>query len=135
MESLDQFRRLKVREKVTNVFVMSLHLSGLKVLHNITSVLMKFFSISLGFGRCFRSLVSKLLEFKEFNKTVIPFALLGYGTGYSQLGRRYATSLIIYHLISNARSWNIVKSFLVKISLLLWLHIKIAPFDVFREMI
>ena len=28
----------------------------------------------------------KLLEFKEFNKTIIPFALVGYETGYSQLG-------------------------------------------------
>ena len=26
------------------------------------------------------------LEFKEFNKTIIPFALVGYETGYSQLG-------------------------------------------------
>ena len=36
----------------------------------------------------------KCLEFKEFNKTVIPFTLVGYETGY------------ICHLISNARSWN-----------------------------
>ena len=36
----------------------------------------------------------KCLEFKEFNKLVIPFALVGYETGY------------ICHLISNARSWN-----------------------------
>ena len=26
------------------------------------------------------------MEFKEFNKTIIPFALVGYETGYSQLG-------------------------------------------------
>ena len=25
----------------------------------------------------------KILEFKEFNKTIIPFALVGYETGYS----------------------------------------------------
>ena len=36
---------------------------------------------------------------KEFNKTIIPFALVGYETGYSQLG---ATRPVGY----NARSWN-----------------------------
>ena len=55
------------------------------VLHNIASVLIKVFSISLGFAGFFRSffLLSKLLEFKEFNKTIIPFTLVGYETGYS----------------------------------------------------
>ena len=43
MESLDQFRRLEVRDKARNVFVMSLRLSDNKVLHNIASVLIKFF--------------------------------------------------------------------------------------------
>ena len=43
VESLDQFRRLEVREKARNVFVMSLRLSDNKVLHNIASVLIKFF--------------------------------------------------------------------------------------------
>ena len=32
-------------------------------------------------------------EFKEFNKTITPFALVGYETGYSQLG---ATRLVGY---------------------------------------
>ena len=35
----------------------------------------------------------KYLELKEFNKTVIPFALVGYKAGYSQLG---ATRLVGY---------------------------------------
>ena len=35
----------------------------------------------------------KFLELKEFNKTIIPFALVGYETGYSQLG---ATRLVGY---------------------------------------
>ena len=35
----------------------------------------------------------KFLEFEEFNKTIILFALVGYETAYSQL-------------ISNTRSWN-----------------------------
>ena len=45
---------------------MSLRLSD-----HITSVLIKVF---------------RFLEFKEVNKTIIPFALVGYETGYSQLG-------------------------------------------------
>ena len=48
---------------------------------------------------------SKFLEFKEFNKTIIPFALVGYETGYSQFGAK-CLMLAIYHLISNMRSWN-----------------------------
>ena len=55
VESLDQFRRLEVREKARNVFVMSLRLSDNKVLHNIASVLIKFFSISLWFACFFHS--------------------------------------------------------------------------------
>ena len=92
-ESLDQFRSLEVREKIRNVFVMSLRLSDLQVLHNIASS-----SSFFDFARIFSlfSLVfgtSKLLEFKELNKTIIPFALVGYETGYSQLG---ATRLVGY---------------------------------------
>ena len=85
-ESLDQFRSLEVREKVRNVFVMSLRLSDHQVLHNIASSssffdFARIFSLFLLVFRTF-----KLLEFKEFNKTIIPFALVGYETGYSQLG-------------------------------------------------
>ena len=82
MESLGQFRRLEVREKARNVLVMSLRLSDHKVLHNIPSILITFFAFSLGFARFFRSyfVLSKLLEFKEFNKTILPFAFVGYET-------------------------------------------------------
>ena len=45
------------------------------------------------FSLVFRT--SKFLEIKEFNKTIIPFALVGYETGYSQLG---ATRLVGYLL-------------------------------------
>ena len=55
------------------MFVLSLRLFDHQVL--TTSYLHQVFSISLGFSR-FRT--SKLLEFKEFNKTIIPFALVGY---------------------------------------------------------
>ena len=61
-------------------------LSHHPVLHNIASS-----SIFFDFARIFKlfSLIfctSKLLQFKEFNKTIIPFALVEYETGYSQLG-------------------------------------------------
>ena len=68
-ESLDQYRRLEVREKARNVF---------SHLHQV-------FSISLGFSRFFRSyfvLPNFWGLIKEFNKTIIPFTLVGYETGY-----------------------------------------------------
>ena len=53
MESLDQCRRLEVREKERNVFfVMSLRLSDHKVLHNIDRTFIKFFD---DFARIFYS--------------------------------------------------------------------------------
>ena len=86
VESLDQCRRLEVREKARNVFVMSVRLSDHKVLHNIASS-SSFFQFRSDF-LAFFALISylKFLEFKEFNKTIIPFALVGYETGYSQHG-------------------------------------------------
>ena len=68
-ESMDQFRSLEVREKVRNVFVMSLRLSDHQVLHNIasSSSFFDFARIFFLFSLVFRT--SKLLEFKEFNKT------------------------------------------------------------------
>ena len=93
MESLDQFRRFGSSEKARNVFVMSQRLSDHKVLNNITSS-SRFFD----FARIFSLLLflfrtSKFLEWKEFNKTIIPFALVEYETGYSQVG---ATRLVGY---------------------------------------
>ena len=74
-------------------FVMSLRLSDHKVLQNIASS-SSFFRFRSDF-LVFFSRISyfKFLEFKEFNKTIIPFALVGYETGYSQLG---ATRLVGY---------------------------------------
>ena len=74
-------------------FVMSLRLSDHKVLHNIASS-SSFFRFRSDFLAFFaRISYFKCLEFKEFNKTIIPFALVGYETGYSQLG---ATRLVGY---------------------------------------
>ena len=93
VESLDQFLHLEVRKRVQNGFVMSLRLSDNQVLHNIpsSSIFFHFACIFLIFSFVFCT--SKLLELKEFNKTIIPFALVGYETGYSQLG---ATCLVGY---------------------------------------
>ena len=99
MESLDQFRRLEERKKARNVFVMSLCLSDHQVLQNI-ACLSSFFSISLGCARFFRSyfVLSKLLEFKEFNNTIIPIALVGYETGYSQRGAMRLVAYLPSHI-------------------------------------
>ena len=73
-------------------FVMNLRLSDHKELHNIASS--SFFRFRSDFLAFFgRISYFKFLEFKEFNKTIIPFALVGYETGYSQLG---ATRLVGY---------------------------------------
>ena len=94
MESLGQRRRLEVREKARYVFCHEpVRLSDHKVFHNIASS-SSFFTISLGFSRFFRSyFVLQIFGVKEFNKTIIPFALVGYETGYSQLD---ATRLVGY---------------------------------------
>ena len=69
---------------------MSLRLSDHKVLHNIASS-SSFFPFRSDFLAFFaRISYLKFLEFKEFNKTIIPFALVGYETGYS------ATRLVGY---------------------------------------
>ena len=74
-------------------FVMSLRLSDHKLLHNITSS-SSFFRFCSDFLAFFaRISYFKFLEFKEFNATIIPFALVGYEIGYGQLG---ATRLVGY---------------------------------------
>ena len=70
-------------------FVMSLRLSD----HNIASS-SSFFRFRADFLGFFRSyFVLQIFGVKEFNKTIIPFALVGYETGYSQRG---ATRLVGY---------------------------------------
>ena len=64
------------------------------------------------YGKCTRDfgaflflLVSTFLYFGGvFNKTIIPLALVGYEMIIANEALR--ASLAIYHLISNARSWN-----------------------------
>ena len=93
VESLDQCRGLEVREKVRNVFCdepTSVWPQGGITQHRI---FIKFFSISLGFSAFFARISYFKFKFKEINKTSIPFALVGYATGYSQPG---ATRLVGY---------------------------------------
>ena len=80
MGSLDQCRRLEVPEKTRNVFCNEP--TSVVTQHRI----FKFSSISDFLPFLARISYFKFLEFKEFNKTIIPFALVGYETGYSQLG-------------------------------------------------
>ena len=105
MESLDQFRRLEVCEKV-NVFVMSLRLSDHKVLHNIASVLIKFFRFRSDL-LAFFARISYFLHFWSLSnliKQVFHSRLLNMRVVIANSALR--TSLTIYNLISNARSWN-----------------------------
>ena len=97
VESLDQCRHLEVREKAKNVFfVMSLRLSDHKVLQNIASS--SRFLISLIFRTSnfwnLRNLIKQLFHsrFLDMRLVIANSAL--------------PASLAIYHLISNARSWN-----------------------------
>ena len=86
-------------------FVMSLRLSDHKVLHNIASS-SSFFAISLGFSRFF-ALVFRTSNFwslrnlikQLFHSRLLDMRLVIANSALS-------ASLAIYHLISNARSWN-----------------------------
>ena len=100
VESLDQFRRLEVREKARNVFVMSLRRSY------ITSHLYQVFSISLGFSHFFRSyfLLPNFWILRNLIKQLFHSRLLDMRLVIANSALR--ASLAIYHLISNARSWN-----------------------------
>ena len=84
-ESLDQCRRLEVRENARNVFCDEpVRLSDHKVLHNIASS-SSFFRFRSDFLAFFAHIsYFKFLEFKEFNNNE---------AGYSHLG---ATPLVSY---------------------------------------
>ena len=79
-------------------FVTCLRLSDHKVLHNIASS-SSFFRFRSDFLAFFARISNfKFLEFKEFNKTIIPFALVGYETGYSQLGATRLSGYLSSHI-------------------------------------
>ena len=92
VESLDQCRRLEVREKARSVFLWSAFVCLTAWCYTTSHLHQVFFRFRADFLALFaRISYLKFLEFKEFNKTIIPFALVGYETGYSQLG---ATRLV-----------------------------------------
>ena len=80
------------------MFLWWAFVSDHKVLHNIasSSSFFDFARIFSLFSLVFRT--SKFLEFKEFNKTIIPFALVGYETGYSQLGAKRLVGYLPSHI-------------------------------------
>ena len=94
-------------------FVMSLRLSDHKVLHKIASSsrFFRFRSDFLAFFACISYF--EFLEFKEFNKTMIPFALVGYETGYSQLGATRAPRWL-FTISYPTRAHGIIVNYLVK---------------------
>ena len=98
MESLDKFRRFEVHENARNVFVMSLRLSDHKVLHNIASVLLKFFRFRSDF------VLQKFCSLRNLIKQLFHSRLLDMKLVIANLA--LGASLAIYHLISNKREWN-----------------------------
>jgi len=96
-ESISTFRRTQKGKKCF-FFVIILRLSDHEVLHNIASS-SNFLSMPLGFSPFFCSyFVLQILEFEEFNKTIIPFALVGYKTGYCQLGATRQVGYLPSHI-------------------------------------
>ena len=83
MESSDQFRRRSTR-KGKKFFVIGLGLSDHQVLYNIASS-SSFFFISLGFSRFLRSYFVLPISWslRDLIKQLVPFALVGYETGYT----------------------------------------------------
>ena len=106
MESLDQCQHLEVRKKVRNVFCDEPGLSDHKALQNIaySSIFFRFRLDFLAF--CARISYFKFLEFKEFNKTIIVLLKRLLDTRLVIANSGLCASLAIYHLTSNARSWN-----------------------------
>ena len=68
------------------------------VLHNIAS-LSSFVRFRWDFLAFFARISHlKFLKFKEFNKTIVPLALVGYETGYSQLGATRPVGYLPSHI-------------------------------------
>ena len=87
VKSLEQCPRLEVREKARNVFLWwastSIWSQGFTQ-HCIFKFFFDIARIFSPFSLVFRT--SNFWSFKEFNKTIISSAFVGYDNGYSQLG-------------------------------------------------
>ena len=95
VESFDQCWRLEVREKARNVFLWwaYVHLTTRCYTTSIASS-SSFFQFRSDFLAFFAHISDfKFLVLKEFNKTIFPFAFVGYETGYSQLGATHLVGL------------------------------------------
>ena len=87
-------RRLEVHEKARNVFLWWAYICLTTRCYTTSHLHQVFFRFRSHFLAFFAlTLYFKFWGFKEFNKTIIPFMLVGYETGYSQLG---ATRLVGY---------------------------------------
>ena len=108
VRSLDQCRRLKVRGKARNVYiVMSLRLSDHKVLHSIASSSSLFFDFARIFSHfllVFRT--SNFWSLRNLIKQLFPSRLLDMRLVIANSALRVA--LAVYHLISDARSLKVV---------------------------
>ena len=92
-------RRLEVREKARNVFCdgpTSVWPHGVTQPRIFIKSSFRFRSDFLAFFA--RISYFKFLEFKEFNNTIIPFALVGYETGYSQVGDTRLAAYLPSHI-------------------------------------
>ena len=121
-ESLDPFRRLEVRNaRRQEMFLwwacVYLTTRYYTTSHQFSSSFFDFARICTLFSLVFRT--SKFLEFKKFNKTIIPFALVEYETGYSQLG---ATRLVGYLPSHPTRAHGIIVNYSPKAK---WLSVNI----------
>ena len=81
MESWDRFRLLEVREKARNVFRDEPRHYTTSHLHQVFLDFSPIFSL---FSLVFCTF--KLWSLRNLIKQLFPFALVGYETGYSQLG-------------------------------------------------
>ena len=112
------------------IFVISLSLSDHKVLHNI-AFSSSFFRLRSIFSQF--SLIFLTLNFKEFNKTIIPFALVGYEAGYSQLD---ATRLVGYLPDSYpTRAHGIIVNYLISIPAIQIMKITETKIEVKRPLV
>ena len=105
MESFDQCRRLEVHEKARNVLVMSLRLSDHKVVTQHRILIKFFFLFRSDFLAVFaRISYFKFLDLRNLIEQLFHSRLLDMRLVIANSALR--ASLAIYHLISNARSWN-----------------------------
>ena len=111
VEILDQCLRLELRKRARNVFFFSDEPTSVwpqgVTQHRI------FIKFIFRFRPDFLAFIArishfKFLELKELNKTIIPLARVGYGTGYSQLGATCLVGYICYVYVLRCYSYVLV---------------------------